>query len=233
MRRKELVYAALAFCYAVALAGCNNKPADGHSSQQSASSDVDSTASVVNEDSLRVVAEQQAAIEEATKAIEEQVALVYDQVEEAYCTSPVGESIDLDGLYCSDDWLQTIDAVRVKDTTRQDQPFTDVDYWVMGKEVAGPIEATDITVDSLDLTEGKAQVSMHLHNGPGDEPLLLKMVMVDDSWRIDEFIQLQPDTFVWKASMKDYLNGVEKEKANPKMGVKKKAKKKRRGRHST
>lgn len=201
--------------------------------QPAVQNDKDSTTEqTLDTAALRLEAERQAAIEEATKAIEEQVTHVYDQVEEAYCASPVGQSIDLDGLYCTDDWLQTIDAVRVKDTTRQDQPFIDIDYWVMGKEVAGPIEVTDIVVDSLDLTEGKAQVSMHLHNGPGDEPLLLKMVMVEDTWRIDEFIQLQPDTFVWKASMKDYLNGVAKEKSKPVMGVKKKAKKKRRARHS-
>lgn len=222
---KKLLWALL--CLLVLTTACKKEQAPA------VQNDKDSTTGrTVDTAALRLEAERQAAIEEATKAIEEQVAHVYDQVEEAYCASPVGKSIDLDGLYCTDDWLQTIDAVRVKDTSRQDEPFTDVDYWVMGKEVAGPIEATDIVVDSLDLTEGKAQVSMHLHNGPGDEPLLLKMIMVEDTWRIDELIQLQPDTFVWKASMKDYLNGVFKEKAKPEMAVKKKAKKKRRARRS-
>ena len=161
----------------------------------------------VNEDSLRAEVERQARMEEAAKAIEQQLTHVYEQVHEAYCNSPVGESIDLDGLYCTDDWLQTIDAVRVKDTARQDQPFTDTDYWVMDREVEGAITVTDIVIDSLDLDEGTARASLLLHNGKKEQPLWLDLLLVEDTWRIDGFTQLLPDTFVWKVSMRDYLEG--------------------------
>ena len=154
----------------------------------------------------RLEAERLAKIEEETKEIEKSVTHIYQQVDVAYRSSPVGKSIDLDALYCTADWLQTMEAVRAKDAQKQDEiGFFDADYWVMGQDVAGSITVSDIAVDSLDIDEGKAQVFLNLHNGPGNEPLRLNMLYEKDQWRIDEFTTLEPDTFSWKANMKEYL----------------------------
>lgn len=158
---------------------------------------------------LHLEAERQARLEKEakeTETIEKTVEKIYQQVDEAYRGNPNAKSIDLEALYCTDDWSQTVDAVRLKDAPKQDEVgFFDADYWVMGQDVAGPITVSDITVDSLNLDEGTAQVYLNLHNGPGNEPLRLNMLYEKNSWRIDEFTTLEPDTFVWKANMKEYL----------------------------
>ena len=143
-------------------------------------------------------------IEQAEADLTERVKAIYDHLHRAYENrGEEGTNLDLDELYCSPDWRATVDAVRKKDMPLDGMGFFEADYWVMGQE-AGNIHATDISIEKMLLDEGKASVTLKLHNFDIVTAVRVDLVMIEGQWMIDNFTDLSHD-FNWRQEMRSYL----------------------------
>ena len=136
---------------------------------------------------------------------------IYNKVFAVYARAENDLSVlndtNFDGLYCSDDWNQTVAKVTEKDSKNDDEiGFFDADYWVMGQDFS-ELSISDVAVESINGS--RATVVMMLHNCGSATPVRLTMVYERGNWFIDDFFEdydaSGPDTASWKNSMLNYL----------------------------
>lgn len=136
---------------------------------------------------------------------------IYNKVFAVYARAENDLSVlnetNFDGLYCSDDWNQTVAKVTEKDSKNDDEiGFFDADYWVMGQDFS-ELSISDVAVESINGS--RATVVMMLHNCGSATPVRLTMVYERGNWFIDDFCEdydaSGPDTASWKNSMLNYL----------------------------
>ncbi len=124
---------------------------------------------------------------------------IYGKVAEVY-DSRADRGL-LDSLYCSNDWKTLVKIVEDTDIEGNEPGFFDADYWVMGQDWH------DLGVDSVvveQLAEREARASLNLHNCGQVTRVRLLMVLENEAWQIDNFIDVT-NGLDWKASMNDYV----------------------------
>ena len=123
---------------------------------------------------------------------------IYGKVAEVYASKP--DAGLLDSLYCSNDWRSLVSMVADTDAGDGETGFFDADYWIMGQEWS------DFSTDSVvveQLEEKEARASLNLHNCGQTTRVGLLMVLENEEWKIDNFVDLT-NNYDWKAHMNDY-----------------------------
>lgn len=139
-----------------------------------------------------------------TASVLQRVEEIYAKVFDAYNNNPITAipHKDLDTLYCSRDWNQTMHDVIEHDTKLSGQMgFFEADYWIMGQDWQD-LAISDVRVFAM--SDSTATVDLNLHNCGHVKPVRLEMAREAGVWKIDDFIDVNA-TFDWKAGMKQYL----------------------------
>lgn len=111
--------------------------------------------------------------------------------------------INLDSLFCSDDWSSWVKRVNAYDRQAESgMGFFEADYWIMGQDW-NDLNVTDIRVTAM--TDSTATVELNLHNCGNVTAVRLEMLFENGAWNIDNFIDVTND-FDWKAGMKEYMS---------------------------
>jgi len=136
---------------------------------------------------------------------------VLDAVKAAYTAATKAYSgnndqmVDLDSIYCSTDWNNTVKKINEKDMASDDIGFFEADYWVMGQD-AGDYYADNFKIVPSDSNDPHhTSVDLDLHNLGNITKVRLEMVKEENSWKIDNFID-QTNNMNWKKQMIDYLS---------------------------
>lgn len=141
-----------------------------------------------------------------TGSVVQRVNDIYTQVFDLYgkvsATSDLSSLENTDSLYCSADWNRWI--ARVDSVNQQNGviDILDVDHWIMGQDW-GELSVSDVQVTSM--TDSTATVELNLHNLGNVIPVRLGMIVENNAWRIDNFIDVKND-YDWKARMQEYLS---------------------------
>ncbi|MGX8682372.1 MAG: DUF3828 domain-containing protein [Bacteroidales bacterium] len=140
-------------------------------------------------------------IVERVKAIYTEVAKAYPNHEELIEDLP---DIDLDGLYCSEEWNNLVNQVgEIDGLSPEGIGFFDADYWIMGQDWQD-VSVSDVKAQVVDADH--AEVHLVLHNCGSESPLKLLMVKEQGEWKIDDFMDESDDEqYSWKSGMKDYV----------------------------
>ena len=130
------------------------------------------------------------------------VSAIYDDVAARYNANPPATvASQLDSLYCSKDWNETVSAILEKDAKTEGVGFFEADHWVMGQDFQN-VSANSIVVESQ---EGDTiSATLNLHNCGTTTHVRLSMVEENGEWRIDNFTDTD-NQFDWKQSMRTYL----------------------------
>ncbi len=114
--------------------------------------------------------------------------------------------INLDELYCSDDWNRWLEKVNDWDNRHipeGEMGFFDADYWVMGQDW-DQMNVKDLKI--TDITGERAKASFRLEQNEGfDSNVKLILVFERGDWYIDDFISADDESVTWKKSMQLYL----------------------------
>ena len=140
------------------------------------------------------------------KAVVKRTEEIYKEVVKAYSsTDGYGADIDLDKMFCSDDWNKTVKATREKDKEFDGIGFFDADYWVMGNDLY-EFDADNFKFEALDMdsTPRTASVLLDLHNCGNVSPVRVNLVFEHGEWKIDDLTDINFE-LDWKKSMKEYL----------------------------
>lgn len=109
-----------------------------------------------------------------------------------------------DSLYCSRDWKDLTSRVERADSALAAEGmigFFDSDYWIMGQDW-DDLSVSDVRI--IAMTDSTATAELNLHNCGSVTVVRLDMVLEDDVWKIDNFVDASRGVD-WKANMKDYL----------------------------
>ena len=130
------------------------------------------------------------------------VSAIYDDVAARYNANPPATvASQLDSLYCSKDWNETVSAILEKDAKTEGVGFFEADHWVMGQDFQN-VSADSIVVESQ---EGDTiSATLNLHNCGTTTHVRLSMVEENGEWQIDNFTDTD-NQFDWKQSMRSYL----------------------------
>ena len=148
---------------------------------------------------------EQLARDEAEKKVRE----VYDKVIATYTPDYFErkEHENLDKMFCSTDWLNTLNAVKEKDNKLEGEiGFFDADYWVMGQDF-DKLKAENIKAEKVLPDEGKASVTLDWYNCGSKKKLRVDLVYENKEWKVDDLTEgIDTDEPLdWKEAMKEYL----------------------------
>ncbi len=146
--------------------------------------------------------------EKENRVIEERVKAIYADVVKAYpedlfeLNDEDRPDIDLDGLYCSEEWNRLVDrVVEIDDAHPDDIGFFDADYWIMGQDWQD-LGISDVKAQVTD--DSHAVVNLLLHNCGNKTPVILTMVKEQGEWKIDDFAE-DDGLSSWKINMEAYI----------------------------
>ena len=146
--------------------------------------------------------------EKEIRVIEERVKAIYADVVKAYpedlfeLNDEDRPDIDLDGLYCSEEWNRLVDrVVEIDDAHPDDIGFFDADYWIMGQDWQD-LGISDVKAQVTD--DSHAVVNLLLHNCGNKTPVILTMVKEQGEWKIDDFAE-DDGLSSWKINMEAYI----------------------------
>ena len=142
----------------------------------------------------------------ATTELETRVQDIYNDVFKQYMELNQQEAgkqqVNNDSVYCSADWNRCIARVDSVNQLNGTIDILDADHWIMGQDW-GELSVSDVQVTSM--TDSTATVELNLHNLGNVIPVRLGMIVENNAWRIDNFIDVKND-YDWKARMQEYLS---------------------------
>ena len=105
--------------------------------------------------------------------------------------------------YCSQEWNRLVSQIDEIDSLYHvgELGFWEADYWIMGQDWH-QLSISDVEV--LSVTPSQATVKFNLHNLDNVKPIVLLLVKENDTWKIDDFQDVDND-LDWKRSMQDYV----------------------------
>lgn len=170
-----------------------------------------------SQDSEKVAAETTVANQESdAEVVKQRVQEIYSEVFKEYNLEDSLRNLDqLEGLgayarsgefcrnYCSQEWNGLVSQIAEIDSMYHDGElgFWEADYWIMGQDWH-QLSISDVEV--LSVTPSQAAVNFNLHNLDNVKPVVLLLVKENDTWKIDDFKDVNND-LDWKRSMQEYV----------------------------
>lgn len=170
-----------------------------------------------SQDSEKVAAETTVANQESdAEVVKQRVQEIYSEVFKEYNLEDSLRNLDqLEGLgayarsgefcrnYCSQEWNGLVSQIAEIDSMYHDGElgFWEADYWIMGQDWH-QLSISDVEV--LSVTPSQAAVNLNLHNLDNVKPVVLLLVKENDTWKIDDFKDVNND-LDWKRSMQEYV----------------------------
>ena len=170
-----------------------------------------------SQDSEKVAAETTVANQETdAEDVKQRVQEIYSEVFKEYNLEDSLRNLDqLEGLgayarsgefcrnYCSQEWNGLVSQIAEIDSMYHDGElgFWEADYWIMGQDWH-QLSISDVEV--LSVTPSQAAVNFNLHNLDNVKPVVLLLVKENDTWKIDDFKDVNND-LDWKRSMQEYV----------------------------
>jgi hypothetical protein len=146
--------------------------------------------------------------ETENRQVEERVKAIYADVVKAYpddlfeLNEENRPDIDLDGLYCSEEWNRLVErVVEIDNAEPYDIGFFDADYWIMGQDWQN-LGISNVKAQVTDANH--AVVNLLLHNCGNKTPVKLTMVKEQGEWKIDDFAE-DDGLYSWKTNMQEYI----------------------------
>ncbi len=131
---------------------------------------------------------------------------IYKDVADQYNNLFLSDSciiLNLDSLYCSTSWNNLIKEVEKKDSeSEEEMGFFDFDYWIMGQDLSN-FKIENIKVE--ECNSNSAKTTIDILNCGVKYKVFLHLIFENNTWKIDNFIDLSNGTNLKKA-MQDYLN---------------------------
>lgn len=170
-----------------------------------------------SQDSEKVAAETTVVNQESdAEVVKQRVQEIYSEVFKEYNLEDSLRNLDqLEGLgayarsgefcrnYCSQEWNGLVSQIAEIDSMYHDGElgFWEADYWIMGQDWH-QLSISDVEV--LSVTPSQAAVNLNLHNLDNVKPVVLLLVKENDTWKIDDFKDVNND-LDWKRSMQEYV----------------------------
>lgn len=150
------------------------------------------------------------------EVIKQRVQEIYSEVFKEYNLEDSLRNLDqLEGLgayarrgefcrnYCSQEWTGLVTQIADIDSMYHsgELGFWEADYWIMAQDWH-QLSISDVEVQSVTPTQ--AVVEFKLHNLGDVKPVILQLVKENDTWKIDDFKDVNND-LDWKRSMQEYV----------------------------
>ena len=208
MRKPNFTFlAAIAATATLSLAACNNKPvAQGDATNGDTLTE---NATGIHQDSLLADAPTDIAPDDqwTEEAVAQQVRKIYAEVNKAFAPSEDGleSNIDLDALFCTQYWNETLNQVRAINAQKpyEEQSFANEEMrWTYG--LGTPLTPKNIKVELL--TGNMATAAFELSCGSQWMHTVLALDWEDGQWRINDWQEVGDSSQGLLESMQQYIN---------------------------